>query len=236
MKKLNIFALVLAFLSIVACGKRTVESETTRWKAAQDRINRVKSQYPNFAAVLDEVFKAADADFKAAEGISDDEKKVAAMSAAIDKAAPSFVMDLDGLEQTIRELDDKISKSKQTGGDVNDRTAIMDASQRGDIAVAEARQLLKSAQPTDISSANATVKNIKDNIDAAKKRLDDLVSAAEKKINDAKKSEEDAKKAADQKAEEEKKAAADIKCTYCGVMNKAGSLKCSGCGASLEKK
>lgn len=236
MKQLSLLALAIAVMGFFACGKRTAESESKQWQSNQSRINALKSKYPNFQSVLETVFKDAEAAFKAAEGISNEEEKVKAMTAANQKASPSFVVDLEGMDRLYTDLNDQISKAKQNGGDANDKSAIYDAAMRADMTMRNAKNSITMAQPVDVASANMLVKTAKDNIAAAQKTISDLVAAATKKVNDAKKAEDDAKNAAAKAEEDKKAAAADCKCKACGTMNKAGITQCTQCTAPLECK
>jgi len=234
MKNLTFLLLLATFLGISACGPATVESETSRWNSNKERINRLKANYTKFSGVLDKVLADADAAMKSAESISSEEEKIKAMGDANSKAAPQFVLDLDGMDKLIRSVEDLATKAKQTSGDASDTNAAYDAANRATETIRDSRNRLNTANVSDVAAANAVTDAVKKNLDGAKKRLNDVISTADKKAEDAKKAEEDAKTAADKKAEEEKKAKADIVCQYCKKSCPAGSTECPHCGGPLN--
>lgn len=233
MKNIYLFTVLMALATFWSSCGSSVEGETASWKSNQERITRLKANYPGFKGALDAALNDAKTAMESAQSVGDKEAKIKAMSAANDKASPQFVRELDGMDRLMRDIEGKISKTKQAGGDRNDQSAIWDAANRADQAIREAKSKLKSSTAADIASANAITSSVTSNLKSVQSLLDDIAKEAKNKADAAKKAEDDKKAAAAKADEDAKKAAAPIKCGACGTENKAGSTKCSQCTAPL---
>jgi hypothetical protein len=231
----NLFFLFLSVSMFwTSCGPATVESETSRWNSNKERISKLGALYPNFKPLLQTILTEAETKMKAAESMSKAEEKIIAMGAANTVASPNFVSILSGISDKIKSLKDAAVSAQQKTTDKNDSNAAWSAASSAENTIRACEMKLQSAQPANVSEANAIAEAAEDELDAAKKRLDDVAKVASGKAADAKKTEEDAKKAAadDKKAEEAK--VADVVCSYCKKSSPAGSKECGGCGAALK--
>lgn len=235
MKKLLFLALAAVFLVVNTACKRTVEGENNKWESNKERIGKLKAKYPGFSSPLNEVMTQAEAKFKEAETVSGEEGKIELLSAANKIASPNFVTKLDGLDRKINNIEDLATKAAQAATDESDREAAKSAKRSATVAIENARREVRNAKANSIASAEAVIEGITLNLNRAEDRLEKVLKVAEAKKDAEEKTAEDEKTAEeDAKAAEEEKTAA-IKCGYCGTMNEAGALKCSGCKAPIEK-
>ena len=225
MRNFSIGLFLLSIILIGACGKASVESETKRWKHNQDRITSLKAIYPSFSTALDKTFDEANAAMLSAERLTE-EAKVEAMANANRHASASFIRDLDRMEDLVQDIEDKITKAKQSTTKQNDQSAAWDAARRADTAIREAKRKLSFANVKEIAAANAITKAVKTKLDAAEKRLDEVMKVAKETAQKQEKTEKLVK-------ETEKKAKADIVCGYCKSKNAAGAKQCGKCSAPL---
>jgi hypothetical protein len=118
MKKITLFLLLL--VAMIAC-KKTVEGETSAWESNKTKLKKLKASYPSFAALLEKELKDAEAKWKEAQGISNEEEKIKKMSEANYTFNQGFVYELSTLES---KMDNMSRKSKElsnsiTAKDVN---------------------------------------------------------------------------------------------------------------------
>ncbi len=217
--------LILTILILSACGKASVESETKRWQANQDRITRLRALYAGFSGALDQAFNEARTAMMAAEQL-DGEAKIAAMAKANQKANVSFIRDLDQMDRLVQSVEDKITKAKQTTTKTNDQSAAWDAARRADSAIRESKNKLSFANVKEIAAANAITKSVKSQLDGAEKRLEEVMKVAKQAEKETKQAEETAKEVAAEKQ-------ADVVCSYCKARNTPDQKECSKCSAPL---
>ena len=118
MKKLTLFLLLI--VAMIAC-KKSVEGETATWESNKNKLKKLKASYPSFAALLDKELKDAEAKWKEAQGISNEEEKIKKMAEANYTFSQGFVYELGTLETKIENLSKKSKKVSNsiTAKDVN---------------------------------------------------------------------------------------------------------------------
>lgn len=227
-----IAAMLLGFLA-VSCGT-SPEAQKNQWNSNQKRLTRLQAEFPNFKAALQTVLKDAEAKWTTAEGVSGEEAQIEAMQAANSTASPQFVRDLDGLNKKMEDLKDLMTDVQQHISDYGDAAAARTAATEASVTLGQIEGGVRTASASDVNSANAITKSWTSKLESASKRLKKVQETAKKKQDDKKAAADDKKAAEDSKAAAQEEAAKPIKCAGCGTMNKAGSLKCSGCTAPLD--
>ncbi|MCU0440186.1 MAG: hypothetical protein MUC49_20040 [Raineya sp.] len=109
-----IFLFVVGLLFLNAC-KSSVESEQRTWKNSVQNIEKLKTQYPSLAKILDVKLQDAQKIYKEAEGISDEKQKMDKMAEANKVLDNQFIRDLSSIEYKIKGIEkemEKISKKK----------------------------------------------------------------------------------------------------------------------------
>jgi len=118
MKKLTLFLLLI--VALIAC-KKSVEGETATWESNKTKLKKLKASYPSFAELLDKELKNAEAKWKEAQGISNEEEKIKKMSEANYTFNQGFVYELGTLETKMENLSRKSKELSNsiTAKDVN---------------------------------------------------------------------------------------------------------------------
>jgi hypothetical protein len=236
MRITNFLFAVVALLLVASCAKPTAESETKAWESSKQTLETLGAKYPGFKPALEEVKNEASKQWDAALEVSDDEKKVEAMRAANTAAKPSFVGQLDGMSDAIESLKDLSTEATQAGSvDDGDREALRIAQNEANITLNSVEGMLKSRQIATATEARAVVEEAAKQVENAKNRIQKVMDTVLGKKNAAKAAADtaSANDAAKETAKEEAKN--PIKCGFCGTMNKHDALKCSSCGAPVEK-
>jgi len=118
MKKLTLFFLLL--VAMIAC-KKSIEGETATWESNKTKLKKLKASYPSFAELLDKELKNAEAKWKEAQGISNEEEKIKKMAEANYTFNKGFVYELTNLESKMDNLsrEAKELSNSITAKDVN---------------------------------------------------------------------------------------------------------------------
>ena len=235
MKK--IFILLVAIIAINACGP-TVESSNEDWTKNQEAVNKLKTEYPVFVTLIDKKLEEAKAAWKAAEGISDEDKKLDKMVEANNILGSGTIGNLRNMKSEISSLKsrkDKLQRMDFNSYKLENRTE--DAIRSVKLAIDEAEKVInmtseKYAMETAKTQIDMAFTSLKD----AYKEVDAVISLIDKEKAKVQKAKDDEVKKENQLKEDklnEEKAKADIKCAYCGTKNKYNAKKCSSCGAPL---
>ena len=235
MRIINFLIAIAAFFVVVSCGKATSESETKRWEASQKTLETLGAKYPGFKPALQEVKDNATKAWEEAGSIGDEEKKIAAMSAANDAASPNFVSQLNGISEGLEALKDLATEATQLGGDESDKAALNLAKGEAGRTLTELEGMLKSRNVATAAEAEAVVGEAISQLTAATNRIKKVMDTVKNKQKAAEKAADTTAANADAKAATEAEAKNPIKCGHCGSMNAHDALKCSGCGAPVEK-
>lgn len=234
MKKLSIL-LSLLFILAIGC-KQTVDSEKNRWESNKKLLKELAVEFPSFKTVINETLSKAEKAMNEAESLTDEKKKIEAMSKANGLATPKYVNDLSSFSKKVKELQNLSAEAVQNAKDENDRLAAKQASENATNAINEAKKMLQNQSVSSESDANTLASKALQNLDDIKSTLTKIIKTTTDKVNKENKEKEQIKKEQEQKEKEKKEAVADIKCEYCNTMNKHDAKKCSSCGAPLEKK
>ncbi len=118
MKKLTLF---LLFIVVTIACKKSVEGETAAWESNKTKLKKLKASYPSFADLLDKELKNAEAKWKEAQGISNEEEKIKKMAEANYTFNQGFVYELGTLETKMDNLSRKAKELSNsiTAKDVN---------------------------------------------------------------------------------------------------------------------
>ncbi len=225
----HLYLLFAASIALFAssCGKATVETETKRWAATQQTLERLGGEYPGFKTVLAEAKAAGETKMKAAESVSKEEDKIKAMTEAINAARPQFVADLENMKTNVNKLKDLMAEATKKATTPEDKAAVQLVVQDADLKVFMMELQLRSAAPTNINEANGLTSALARDVKSFTERL-------EKMVKDGEKTAAGNKAAADSTKKVEEKKLADIKCRSCGTANPAGTKKCNSCTAPIE--
>lgn len=235
MRITNFLIAIAALFVVVSCGKATSESETKRWESSKQLLETLGAKYSGFKPALQEVSANATKDWEAAGSIGDEEKKVEAMRAANDAASPSFVSQLDGISKGLEALKDLATEATQLGGDESDKQALSLAKGEAGRTLSELEGMLRSRRVATAAEATAVVGEAVSQLAAATNRIQKVMDTVKGKQNATKDAADTAAANAAANTATEADAKKSIKCGFCGGMNAHDALKCSGCGAPVEK-
>jgi len=236
MRKLSIL-LIISIFTINACGP-TLESSNDDWKSNQDAMVQLKSNYPVFTPLIDQKLDEAKTVWEASQGISDEEKK-------LDKMVEANSILSSGAIGSLRNMKSKISslKSKKEGLMKLSANSYQLEEKASNATRTVKDAIVNAEKVLFMNTDEFTVNDAVGKLDRAFTGLTDAYKEVEiviNLINDANNKVAQEKKDKEQKIQVEKekieKAKADVKCGYCGTMNKAENTKCSSCGAQIEKK
>lgn len=230
MKKTLIFAWAVLLIAISFGCKRSVEGESSAWKTNKEKVNGLMSRYPGMKPALQSQLDAATKKWETAEGISDEDKKIAAMSEANGMISGGWIGDLEDYDEDKQKLQDLIVEVQSGDLDKNDREAARTAKEQAQYAIQNADRSLQTGAG-NASGAQAVMRSITSNFTAATKTLNKVLDRADSKKKEA---EEDEKLAEDK--EKEKEAAKTWVCSYCDRTNSSDDLSCKGCGADKSAK
>ena len=239
MKKYSLVIILIALATFVSC-KKSVEGENKQWEYAVKELNDLKITYRNFAPAIDLLIQKAEGIKKEADGISDEQKKIAKLSEANNVLSHEFVNDLKSFADKKKQLNDNILKLETSPKDENLKQSAL-------TVVSEARMLLRSideqlaANVSTVEDATSITRKVSGNF----KQVSDNVNSLLAKVTDASKP-ADPNKAADPNKPADNTTGtscstpasnqvAQVKCKYCGNMNDASAAKCKSCGAPVKK-
>lgn len=186
MKKIALF--LFALITLWAC-KKTVEGETRNWEANVSKLKKLRATYPAFASVLDDELKRAEAKWKEAQGIGNEEEKIKKMSDANYTFTQGFVYELSNLETRMetmkrksRELID-LSTSPRVEIDKRDLREIIRLSDQTKETIAQVEKMLARGDKSSdqayrlIKDANSTLSTAETNVDNALRTLQEAQNA-----------------------------------------------------------
>jgi len=236
MKK--IFILLVTIIAINACGP-TIESSNEDWTKNQEAIKKLKTEYPVFATLIDKKLEAAKTIWKESEGISDEDKKLEKMVEANGLLSGGTIGNLRNMKSKIsslKEKKDKLQRMDFSSYKLESRTN--DAVYSVKKAIDEANLVLDMTSDNyEIEAAAIKIDRAFTTLTDAYKEIDAVISLINTEKAKKQKIEDDKVKKENQVKEDqakEEKAKADIKCSYCGSMNKYDASKCKSCGANLK--
>ena len=167
-QKAGLFLLLAATAILITSCKASVEGETKKWAGNLEMVDRLAGEYPNYAAPLNEVKANAEGAWKAAEALTDEEKKAEAMNAANDIIDNSFAQKLGEMPIMM----DEISKIR---GDLSGKkmsqtliSKLKSAAEKADEAVDDAYDAMSmdagsiAAAESNISPAYSALKSSRD--------------------------------------------------------------------------
>jgi chromosome segregation ATPase len=227
----NVCFFLLAAIALLTGCKATVEGETNAWKSNVQNIDKLGVKYPNFKTLLQQSLKEAQPLWDAAQKVSGDEPKIQAMKGANAVVRAPYIASLDGFEDKVRGLRDRGADAQRK---IKDPTFGASLASQAQNTASSVDNRLRSANPASIAEANVLLEGLSKEIADTRSNLDKALEAVEKAEKDAKQASEDTKKVEEDAKKAEEAKTADVKCGYCGTMNKAGYAKCGNCGAPRE--
>ncbi len=231
MRKLTIlFTLVL--FAIYSCGP-SVEGESKSWKNNIKKLDKLKTDYPAYADMITKKIEEAEAVFKAAESISEEDAKADKMREANNILNEGCVGNLKNMTSKIDDVKNKNRELKKLleGKSTSDITYAEVVINDGKDAVKTAEKVLnKKSEKLD---ANPCIK-----IENAYKELSNTYTDLEEAISNFKEKEqtvnennETDKETTDNKEEKPK----TVKCEYCGKMTAVDKSECKHCAGPVKK-
>jgi len=235
MRKL-ITLLLITTLAINACGP-TMESENESWKNNLAAMDRLKTEFPVYATLIDQKLDEANKAWDEAQGISNEDQKLEKMVAANNFLDAGTIGNLRNMKNKISSLKSKkesLMKLKTPDYKMEERA--QNAFDAVDKAIKKADKVLyMTPDEFDINEAPGTIDKAWTALNDAYKEVEiiiDNINKANKAITDEKAKTEQAVKDEKQKTEEAHK---DVKCEYCGTLNTYDYSKCKSCGAPRSK-
>ncbi len=215
------YLLGMALMMVVglfsSCAK-TVEGQQNLWTSNINMLKQLSSEYRMFANDIAVQKQKAEAKWKEAEGISDEEKKIDKMSEANNLASNPF--------KYLRDMKGKIKDAKETikraYRDRNiDRRECDRKADRVEDAIEDAQECLMKGETHRLQSTYSA-------LNSAHSQLSSLISKS-KKSTKKKSSKVGGDK--DNNTSTKTSKPTTKKCAYCGKVNKSDISKCPGCGA-----
>lgn len=192
MKKATLFLLLL--VAMIAC-KKTVEGETSTWESNKTKLKKLKASYPSFAALLDKELKDAEAKWKEAQGISNEEEKIKKMSEANYTFNQGFVYELgtleskmDNLSKKAKELSNSIT-AKDVNLDKSDLKTVIATNDEVKEALLQVEKLLNKGVKSE-DKAYSSIKDANKSLADAEAKLDAAMQIINASKNSGKTNEE----------------------------------------------
>ena len=228
---------VIGIFAINACGP-TLESSNEDWENNQKAMTQLKSDYAAFMPLIDQKLEEAKKVWNTSQNISSEEEKLDKMVEANKILSSGSIGDLRNMKSKISGLKNKkesLMKMKVNSYQLEERA--QDAFETVKKAINKAEKVIYMGKDDfNIDEAPGKLDRAFIGLTDAYKEVEiiiDLINKENNKITEEKEKKEQQVKEENKK---EKKAKADIKCEYCGTLNKAGSSKCTSCGGPFEKK
>lgn len=225
---------LVAFIAVVmilfAGGcKKSVEGEQQAWKTNVEQVKGLTATYAGFKPALEQRLTKATELHDAADTL-DGDAKIDKLAEANSTLMAGWVRDLQGLDESMKDLRTKRVEAAAKAGDESSRLAAKVAAEDAQKALDRAQKALETGA-ADEASAAATIKSVKSDIETAAKAVDSVLKA-DKDKKDEKAANDEAKGAKDAAAKAEAEAkVAPWKCEYCGVENPHDEASCKSCGA-----
>jgi len=235
MKKITLFMSFALAIFLFSCGP-SVEGEKEDWKANQTATEKLKTDYPAFATMIDTKWEAAKVAWAAAEGIKDEDDQAKKMSAANDMLDAGCIGNLRGMKSKISSVESK-SRSVKTK-----KKSAKKGKSKAEDALDEAKDAIKYASKVLAKSSDELGEDPCGKINEAYRLLStahsDLSSAmtamsAKKKTKKDKEKDKKGSKTDTKKEVKKDTKPAMKKCSYCDSKNAATKTKCGSCGANL---
>jgi hypothetical protein len=214
----------ITLLFVPAC-KKTVEGETKSWNRNLQRVQRLKTLYPGFAAALDAREKKAQEAMAAAKKLNK-ANAPKMMAAANSQLMSGFVGKLDRVDSKIKRLRSQALSATSGARDRSDRMAARRAADDARSVLREVKELLRNGAETP-AAALTILSKVEGDLRFAKRNLDRVIKVAKDKRKAAKKE----AKVRERKAAKKEAAKRPWKCSYCDHKNPATALKCKNCNA-----
>ncbi len=236
MKKLFTLFVISIFM-LNACGP-TLESSNEDWTRNQKAMTQLKTDYVAFTPLIDQKLEEAKKVWDAAQGISNEEEK-------LDKMVEANQLLSSGAVGNLRKMKDKISSLKRkkenlmklnvSSYKLEDRTQYAFESVKKAIKKAE-KVMYMSKEDFNIDEAPGEINRAFTGLTDAYKEVEIIIGLINTENNKAALEKQEKEQQIQEDNVKEEKAKADVKCGYCGTMNKPANTKCSSCGAPIEKK
>ncbi|PKL36245.1 MAG: hypothetical protein CVV44_18705 [Spirochaetae bacterium HGW-Spirochaetae-1] len=241
MKKI---ALILLALIVVTAGcKKSVESEKKAWESNLKKIDSLAMEFPSYATILKDQVKKAEPVMKAAEILTDEEAKIKKISEANGIINALFVRNLDNLRSLKQSIRSKIIEVRGLRLEYSERYSADRAIADAETTIQKAEERLKTAVNNAAEGealSDLVTRDLKyavNSLESVIKMVRDREREAQRKIDEQKKIEDQGKTSNNINSGGTTgntiPQPADIKCSYCGTINPAGSKNCKGCGAAF---
>lgn len=225
---------ISAILMFTSC-KKTVESEKKSWDLNLREVNELKYEYPSFTGVINDQIKIAETSMNEALAMTDEKMKIQKMSDSNSLLNTGFLRNLKEIKSLKYSIRSKTTEARGLKLEYNEMFSCNQAIADCERAVYDADTRLRNvvSNRADADSLSGLVLS---NLNSSVSNLDRIITQVKSRENAEKQKAE--KLAADKAASDKKTsdAAQPIKCSYCGELNPANSIKCKACGAPLAKK
>ena len=222
--------MALVAIFIAACGPN-VETELKNWEANLKAMDKLKTEYPAFASMIDAKLDEAKKAWAESEGISNEDEKAEKMASANRLLSGGCVGSLRNMKREISNVEKEMEALRQLrkGKSGDEKTYAEDAITDARYAVEDAEKMLKETSLSDpcneldkvykkLSTASSDIRDAKSKLNNVVK---DTITNNSNNTNNT----------TNTTVEEPKQ----IKCGYCDSYNDAKETKCKSCGANLEK-
>lgn len=178
MKKIAMFLFLV--MTLIAC-KKSVEGETATWEANKVKLKKLRASYPNFATLLDKELKNAEAKWKEAQKIGNEEEKIKKMAEANYTFNQGLVYELSMVETKMENLDQKskeLSKSitaKNVSLSNSQLKTVLDANNEAKDVLLKVEKLLNKKDVISEDKAYLSLKEANKSLTDAQASLDEAL-------------------------------------------------------------
>ena len=236
MRKLFIL-FVISIFALNACGP-TLESSNEDWERNQEAMTKLKADYSAFTPLIDQKLEEATKVWNVSQGISNAEEKLDKMVEANKILSSGAIGNLRNMKSKISGLKskkEKLMKMKVSSYQLEERT--QDAFETVKKAVKKAEKVIyMDKDDFDIDEASGKLDRVFTGLTDAYREVEIIVDLINKENTEITQEKQKKEQQIEEEKVKEEQAKADIKCSYCGTMNKAENSKCSSCGGPFEKK
>jgi len=228
MKKINLLIISIVLIAI-SCGP-SIENEKKNWDKNLQEIEKLKTDYPGFATMLDESLQKAKTVWKESENISDQKEKASKISDANEILEKNCIGNLRELKSKLSVIDSKIEEVKKlrSGEKGEEKRYAEDAITDAESAISFTEGMLNDAKNGNSDSPCEKIEKSYKKLDSAFSNLGVAIS----KLNSKKNQQIDTSKNKNNTNNTNTIVKPEpVKCSYCGTLNEADYSKCKSCGA-----
>jgi len=223
---------ILCTIFFISCGS-SVEGEQQSWDRNSESIKEYTRLFPQYETDMTKQYDKAAIAMEAAKQISDEDKKIEAMSAANDLALKGIAGKIMNLQEAMEDVDQVVDKIKDnfTTDEFSQKTNFL--LEDADSEIYKAGVALEASFPTteqaisEFTAVTNDLEDIKSSLDKHYREIQTNRSKTKQKEREATAEKENSKTVV--------APIPDISCKKCGGKVKSGKTKCGNCGAPVKK-